>query len=87
VPTQLLATQEKRGPRGRGQKFRIRRGSCSSPAANGQPATLQTPQGLDAQHGGELFPIDVRLTSTRLNVGRSGRAPHRCCDTQRRVVS
>ena len=35
------------------------RGSHSSPTQNGQRATLQTPQGLDATHGGELFPIDV----------------------------
>jgi hypothetical protein len=28
---------------------------------------MQTPQGVDATHGGELFPIDEsKLTSTRL---------------------
>jgi len=34
------------------------RGSRSSPTQNGQRATMQTPQGVDATHGGELFPID-----------------------------
>jgi hypothetical protein len=32
--------------------------SCSSPTENGLRATLQTPQGFDATHRGELFPID-----------------------------
>jgi hypothetical protein len=32
--------------------------SCSSPTQNGQRATMQTPQGFDATHGGELFPIE-----------------------------
>src|SRR6516162_6100552 len=41
----------------------------SSPTQNEEPATLQTPQGFDATHGGELFPIDEsRLTSTQLAV-------------------
>ena len=30
----------------------------SSPAEDGYRATLQMPQGLDAQHSGELFPVD-----------------------------
>jgi hypothetical protein len=32
------------------------RDSRSSPTQNGQRATMQTPQWLDATHGGELFP-------------------------------
>jgi hypothetical protein len=37
---------------------RCSQGRCShsSPAENGQAATMQTPQGLDATHSGELFP-------------------------------
>ena len=27
-----------------------------------QRATTQTPQGLDAQHGGELFPVGVQVS-------------------------
>src|SRR5262245_33368634 len=34
----------------------ICRGSYSSSAENKQRATMQTPQGLDATHRGELFP-------------------------------
>ena len=34
------------------------RHSRSSPTQNRQPATMQTPQGFDATHGGELFPIE-----------------------------
>ena len=46
-----------RGGRDGGRNFGFARGSRSSPAENGQRATMQTPQGLDAQHGGEMFPI------------------------------
>src|SRR6516225_7363290 len=61
------------------------RHSPSSPTQNGQRATMQTPQGFDATHGGELFPID----ESRLTSGVSMRAStaRLCCDTQRRVVS
>src|SRR6516164_10260218 len=34
------------------------RSSRSSPIKNGQRATMQTPQGLDVQHGGELFSVE-----------------------------
>ena len=36
----------------------VPRGSRSSPTQNEQRATMQTPQGLDATHDGELFPIN-----------------------------
>jgi hypothetical protein len=37
------------------------------PSRNTHRATIQTPQGFDATHGGELFPIDEsRVRSTRL---------------------
>jgi YVTN family beta-propeller protein len=49
------------------------RHSHSSPTKNGQPATMQTPQGFDATHGGELFPIDERTrTPTRMGLGLAG---------------
>jgi hypothetical protein len=36
--------------------------------------TTQTPQGLDAQHSGELFPVnESRLTSARLGLGLAGK--------------
>jgi hypothetical protein len=54
----LQATWENPGAEGTGAQTLVVRHSRSSPAENGQPATMQTPQGLDAQHGGELFPID-----------------------------
>jgi hypothetical protein len=38
----------------------VARCSRSSPAENGQRATKQTPQGFDAQHGGELFRVRWR---------------------------
>jgi hypothetical protein len=38
---------------------RFTRSSCSSPAENEQRATTQTPQGLDAQHGGALTLLQV----------------------------
>src|SRR6516162_9420527 len=54
----------------------------SSAAENSQRATMLTPQGLDAQHGGGPFPIDEsRRTPTLLTLGC---APHR---QGRRVVS
>jgi hypothetical protein len=30
----------------------------ASPPENTQPATMQTPQGLDAKRGDELFPVE-----------------------------
>ena len=71
---QLPATQETPGPKGTGVEILVyARHSRSSPTQNEQRATMQTPQGLDATHGGELFPIDEsRVTSTRMGLGLAG---------------
>jgi len=72
LPTQLPTTQEKPGAEGTGVEIWV---SCSwrshsSPTQNEQRATMQTPQGLDATHDGELFPIDEsRRTPTRMGLG------------------
>jgi hypothetical protein len=51
------------------------RRSRSSPAENEQRATMQTPQGLDATHGGELFPIDARASWQATHSGESFPSP------------
>src|SRR6516164_5529097 len=73
LPAQLLRNLGKTWGRGDGgRNFGFARSSHSSPAANGQRATIQTPQGVDAQHGGELFPIDESTRSpTLLTLGRA----------------
>jgi len=49
---------------------------------------MQTPQGFDATHGGELFPItESRRTPTLLTLGRAPSPAMFRRDTQRRVVS
>ena len=73
----ISATREKLGAEGTGVEILATRHSRSSPTQNGQRATMQTPQGLDATHGGELFPIDescrcalvAQLLQLRKNLG------------------
>ena len=68
----LVARHSPSSPTQNGQRATARH-SPSSPTQNGQRATMQTPQGFDATHGGELFPIDEsRLTSTRMGLGLAG---------------
>ena len=74
LPSQLLRNSGKTwGGGDGGRNFGFVRCSRSSPTQNEQRATMQTPQGFDATHGGELFPIDEsRLTSTRMGLGLAG---------------
>jgi hypothetical protein len=52
--------------------------------ANGQRATMQTPQGVDAQHGSELFPVKESCVAPRsLPAGVAGLHP-RCCQPRSR---
>jgi hypothetical protein len=47
------------------------RAGSPSPAENTQRSTLQTPQGLDATHGDELFPVKREYIGINSGVRRA----------------
>src|SRR6516225_238391 len=57
LPTQFLANLGKTRGRGDGGRNLGSRALTLPESANGQRATMQPPQGLDATHGGKLFLV------------------------------
>jgi hypothetical protein len=66
LPTQFLANLGKTRAEGTGVEIWVFSRTVALPeSANRQRATMQTPQGLDAAHGNELFPVDESRRSWR----------------------